>query len=76
MNIGDNVRVNKCDCCEAVVGKIGRIKSFVNDDNGDTTYPLRVVLNFGRGRPQAGRPEFFPIDDLANVSDPIAEVNV
>ncbi len=70
MKIGDTVRVEKCDACEAVVGKTGKIKRFSGLDN------TMVVLNFGKGRPPKGRPHAFPMGDLANMSDPVAGVNV
>jgi hypothetical protein len=69
MKIGDTVRVDKCDVCEAVIGKTGKIKNFADDKT-------MVALNFGKGRPPMGRPHSFPVGDLTNVSDPVAEVNV
>lgn len=72
MKIGDIVRVDKCEACEAIVGKTGKIKCFV-----DSIYPEQAaVLNFGKGRPQKGRPHAFPVGDLTNELDQIAEVHV
>lgn len=59
--VGEVVRVVRCDVCSGVVGKIGRIKSL--SENGDT-----VSLSLGKGRPQRGRPEYFPMADLALVT--------
>lgn len=70
MKKDDMVRVVRCEICPAAVNKTAKIKGFVGDDS------TMVSLNFGKGRPPLGRPEFFPIIDLTNVSDPIAEVNV
>lgn len=60
MKTGDMVTVVKCDVCPSVVGKTVVVKS-VKD--GDRT----VELNFGKGRPQKGRPGVFSFDDLSLV---------
>lgn len=55
MNVGDKVRILRCDGCPKIVGKVVMIKAVVGD---------KVELQFGRGRPQAGRPSAFFIDDV------------
>lgn len=62
MNVGDVVRINKCDHCPSVVGKCAVVKSFV-DRNGQKAAELR----FGRGRPPVDRPNVFDMTDLSVV---------
>jgi len=59
--VKDVVRVVKCECCAGVVGKTGSVKSL--SENGES-----VSISFGKGRPQRGRPEYFPVGDLALVT--------
>ena len=66
--VGEVVRVVKCDVCSGVVGKIGRIKGL--SENGDA-----VSLSLGKGRPQRGRPEYFPVGDLALVTKEVEVSN-
>ncbi len=61
MNIGDKVKVLRCDKCEAVVNRVVRIKG--TNDNG------MFRLDFGRGRPNKGRPEYFDENDLELVEE-------
>lgn len=65
--VGEVVRIVKCDDCPGVIGKAGRIKGLSEDGSS-------VSLSLGKGRPQRGRPEFFPTGDLALVTAE-AEVN-
>jgi len=60
MNVGDKVCITKCDGCPKVVGKTGSV-SEVKDGF--------VGVRFGRGRPPAGRPNFFPTVDVAPVTE-------
>ncbi len=62
MNIGDVVRIDKCEMCPGVVGKVVPVKGFREDTE------TMVKLGFGRGRPAAGRPEFFSVDDLTVIN--------
>lgn len=56
MKIDDRVIINKCDECPAIVGKVAKVVGIA---------PNRIMLNFGRGRPQKNRPVFFPIEDVS-----------
>jgi hypothetical protein len=56
MKIGDQVRVVKCEVCPGVINKVGRVTKITDDNN--------VSINFGKGRPQKGRPELFKVDDI------------
>lgn len=60
MNVGDVVKINKCDVCSGIVGKTAKVKGF-----GDNT----VLLNFGKGRPQANRPNAVSVDDVSVVKN-------
>jgi hypothetical protein len=60
--VNDVVRVVRCEGCPGVVGREGRVTG-LSEDN--TT----VKLSFGKGRPQRGRPENFPVGDLALVTE-------
>lgn len=62
MDIGANVKINKCDACPAIVGKTARVTGFTSEPGFDA-----VNLNFGRGRPQANRPSCVNIDDISVV---------
>lgn len=59
-SVGDLVRINKCEECPAVVGKIAKISGF-------TTTAGVVLLNFGRGRPRLGQPKSMNTNDLTVV---------
>ncbi len=59
MNVGDTVKIDKCDVCSAVVGKTAKVVSLGSDT---------VVLNFGRGRPQKDRPVVYGQDDVSLVT--------
>jgi len=61
MEIGDVVRVVKCDVCPDVVGKTATVKSF--SDNGT------VELKFGRGRPPKDRPSLYNVKDVCAVDN-------
>ena len=58
MNVGDTVKINKCNVCPNVVGKTAKVAE-VNEDN--------VKVTFGRGRPQKDRPSVFVFDDVSVV---------
>ncbi len=60
MNVGDTVKIDKCDVCSAVVGKTAKVVSLGKDT---------VRLNFGRGRPQKDRPTFHDKDDVSLVTE-------
>lgn len=66
--VKDVVRVVKCECCAGVIGKTGSVKG-LSEDGGS------VSISFGKGRPQRGRPEFFPTDDLALVTKEVEVKN-
>ena len=58
MNVGDTVRIVKCSVCPNGVDKTAKVTKVV--ENG-------VEVSFGRGRPQAGRPKCFQMDEVAVV---------
>lgn len=58
MQVGDTVKVVRCDACEVVIGKLATVRSFSEEDSN------LVALSFGKGRPQQGRPHFFNVADL------------
>jgi len=58
MNVGDTVKINKCEACPTMVGKTAKIKSIDAQS---------VVLNYGRGRPQTNRPTMLNLDDISLV---------
>lgn len=66
MNVGDIVKVNKCNACPGVIGKTAKVKEMCRLNDED---PGTARLNFGKGRPQAGRPEIFDVEDLSVVGD-------
>ena len=66
MNIGDVVKIESCASCPDVVGKTAKIKSFTSGLAGGED---AVELNFGRGRPMAGRPKFISRGDLTVVKE-------
>lgn len=55
MNVNDRVRIVSCNGCKKLVGKVYPIKSVDNQ---------RIELNYGRGRPIAGRPRFHDMNNL------------
>lgn len=59
--LGSAVKVVRCEICPGVVGRVANIKAEADDG--------RFQLNFGRGRPQRMRPEFFNADDLELVNN-------
>jgi hypothetical protein len=61
MKIGDKIRVTKCDACPKVVGKTATVTAILS--GGER--PESVVVNFGRGRPQNGRPNSFSVNDVS-----------
>lgn len=67
-SIGDKVVVDKCSACIAMVGKTATVASIVETDS-NSSEGLRVVLNFGRGRPQMGRPVSFLANELSQVKE-------
>lgn len=62
MNIGDIVRIDKCEQCAGVIGKTVRIKSMSEDGK-------KVELNYGKGRPLSNRPNFLSLDDVSLVDN-------
>lgn len=60
MNVGDIVKIDKCDGCPGIVGKTAKIVSLDFDNHA-------VELSFGRGRPQANRPKFVNVDSVSLV---------
>jgi len=63
MKVGDIIRVLRCEACESVVGKSGKVRCFKEDDTN------MVSVSFGKGRPQVGRPYFFPVSDLEVIAE-------
>ena len=62
MNVGDMIKVDKCNACPSIVGKTAKVMSLTSDPG----YPA-VTLSFGRGRPQSGRPHVFSLEDISLV---------
>ncbi len=60
MEIGTKVKIDKCDECPTIVGKTAKVRGF-------TETPDVVLLNFGRGRPQSGRPKSMSVANLSVV---------
>lgn len=58
--VGSKVKIDRCESCPAIVGKLARIIGFDREAGFDT-----AKLNFGRGRPQANRPVGVPVVDLS-----------
>lgn len=58
--VGMTVKVDRCDKCPAIIGRSAKITGFSNDSGFDA-----VELNFGRGRPQAGRPKCVGVLDIS-----------
>lgn len=63
MNVGDKVRIVKCDKCSKVVGRTVKVTEVQTVDQVDVS----VKVSFGRGRPQLGRPSEFMIAEVACV---------
>lgn len=68
--MADQVRVLRCASCQTVVGKVGTVVSTTEVDG-----VTMAKVNFGRGRPQLGRPELFPVDDLEKMEAVTCEKN-
>lgn len=64
MKIGDKVQIIKCDKCPGIVNKTAKIKAFASEPEHNM-----VELNFGKGRPQVGRPHLFSLDDISLVKE-------
>ena len=62
MKVGSMVKVVSCVDCPGVVDKVGRVRSLSEDGTS-------ASVSFGKGRPQKGRPEMFPVSTLAEVSE-------
>lgn len=60
MKIGDMVKIDRCEVCPGIVGKVAKIKGL-----GDDT----VLLNFGRGRPLANCPKAVNVKDVSLVQE-------
>lgn len=73
MNVGDTVKVEKCEKCSAVVGKTAKVKELVESEQ-EGIYNLK--LNFGRGRPQSGRPEVFSMEEVSVVDNVVENETV
>ena len=65
LKVGDNVRIDKCESCPKLVGKIVVITSIFGDSPDEET---NLLVNYGRGRPQTGRPEFLVADNVSLVT--------
>lgn len=65
--VGMRVRIDKCDECPTIVGKIATIKGIEHDE---------LRLGYGRGRPQKDRPVLVRKDDvsLVNIQDVVDEI--
>lgn len=59
-SINDRVRVDRCDVCPAIVGKMATIKGI----DGRV-----LTLNYGRGRPLANRPSSVNVDEVSLVKE-------
>lgn len=64
MKIGDKVRIVKCDACSKIVGKMVSVTEVTTIDGCKG-----VKVNFGRGRPQLGRPDVFGMDEVSSMED-------
>ena len=60
MKIGDMVTIIRCGVCEKMVGKTAKIKAILENEN-------KFELQFGRGRPQTGRPALYNADQISLV---------
>ena len=69
--IGTKVTIDKCDACPTVVGKTATVMGVISSDESGE----QVTLNFGRGRPQAGRPESISVEDVSLFVEKQEEVN-
>ncbi|MCK5613406.1 hypothetical protein KAR91_66665 [Candidatus Pacearchaeota archaeon] len=70
MKIGDQVKIDKCEQCPVVVGKIVKITELIDEHDQIATpkngrVPVTAILGFGRGRPQANRPSRIRVADLS-----------
>ena len=50
------VKIVKCDVCPKVIGKVVKVVEFKDDGS--------VVVKYGKGRPQSGRPSMFQPCDI------------
>lgn len=69
MNVGDQVRIVKCEECPKVVGKTVKVTGIKTVDQGEKIgqVGVGVVVNYGRGRPQLGRPTEFVFADVVRI---------
>ncbi len=69
MNVGDQVRIVKCEECPKVVGKTVKVTEIQTVDQGEGIgrVGVGVKVSFGRGRPQLGRPNEFIFADVVRI---------
>jgi len=64
MNVGDTIKIEKCEQCSVIIGKTAKIKKRIPSEPGIVG---GLILNFGRGRPQTSRPKIISFDDVSLV---------
>jgi hypothetical protein len=71
MNVGDEVRIVNCEGCPKVVGKTVKVTGIKTVDQGEGIglVGVGVEVNYGRGRPQLGRPTAFMFADVVRIGD-------
>ena len=61
LKVGDKVRINVCESCPKLTGKVVVITNILSDDG------TMLIVNYGRGRPQTGRPDCLLPEDVSLV---------
>lgn len=65
LKVDDKIRIDKCESCPKLIGRTVVITDVLSGDSSEGE--IKLLVNYGRGRPQAGRPEFLVTDDVSLV---------
>ena len=66
LKVGDKVRIDQCLPCPKLVGMTVVITGIFGDSPDNDT---NLLVNYGRGRPQTGRPESLLSQNVSLVTE-------